>query len=227
MNLTVDIGNSRIKLGFFKDRKLTNELAVSSWNEVEKFDFERSIVSSTAESDLPEFLNQSVQLSNVKSYPIEFDYRTFETLGQDRIANACATIGLEETAHLIIDVGTCVTYDLVVDGVFLGGAISPGCEMRFKAMNNFTSNLPLTQLDDQVTFPGKSTNANLRVGVFEGIVGEMKQFIALSEDNFQELKVILTGGNYAPFAKALKSSIFADPNLTLRGLNEILLHLSN
>ena len=227
MNLTVDIGNSRIKLALFEDRKLTNELAFSSWNEVEKLDFDRSIFSSTAELDLPEFLNQSVQLSDVNSYPIKFDYQTFETLGQDRIANACATVGLKETAHLIIDVGTCVTYDLVADSVFLGGAISPGCEMRFKAMNNFTANLPLTQLDDQVTFPGKSTNANLRVGVFEGLIGELKQFIALSEDNFPELKVILTGGNYAPFAKALKSSTFADPNLTLRGLNEILLHLSN
>lgn len=226
MNLAIDIGNTRTKLGLFDGRSLVEDHVYDSLADAIIPDHEQGILSATGEIGASDALSNCTDISSVTDYPISFDYKTFDTLGQDRIANACATVGLEGSAFLIIDCGTCVTYDLVVDDVFLGGAITPGMDMRFRAMNNFTANLPLTHLDGQATFPGKSTNDSLRAGVLEGLIGEMRQFIDLSKDNNQELKVILTGGNFAQFGGALKKTTFADPNLTLRGLNEILLHLS-
>jgi type III pantothenate kinase len=226
VNLAIDIGNTRTKLGLFEGRSLIEEHNYLSLDEAIIPNHDRSILSATGEYRASEALSNCIDVSSVRTYPISFDYKTFDTLGQDRIANACATVGLDGSAFLIIDCGTCVTYDLVVDNVFLGGAITPGMDMRFTAMNNLTANLPLTHLDGQAKFPGKSTTDSLRVGVLEGLIGEMRHFIDLSKDNNQELKVILTGGNYAQFGGALKKTTFADPNLTLRGLNEILLHLS-
>lgn len=227
MNLAVDIGNTTSKLGLFDGRELVSHHVVDSLDSDSIPNHAASILSASGVPEGVEKLHNVFMLGDITDFPLEMNYETLETLGHDRIANACATIALEGDSFLIVDAGSCITYDLVLDGVFHGGAISPGLDMRFQAMNNFTARLPLTHIDGPVAFPAKTTDDNLRVGVFEGIVGEMNRFIALSREDNEHLKVILTGGNYALFANALKSSTFADPKLTLRGLNEILLHLSN
>ncbi|MEQ8521822.1 MAG: type III pantothenate kinase, partial [Vicingaceae bacterium] len=160
--------------------------------------------------------------------PIKSLYSSPETLGHDRIALAVA--GSEKFPNcntLIIDIGTCMTMDLVdSSGTYHGGAISPGMELRFRSMHEGTSRLPLVdfaskKLPDQI---GKTTRECMESGVILGMAHEIRGTIKELNKEFEDLKVLLTGGQHHLFEVPLKNSIFADPNLVLRGLNHILLY---
>ena len=156
--------------------------------------------------------------------PIRLVYNTPATLGADRLANACGGAALHPGQHqLIIDIGTCITSDLLEAGeVFHGGAISPGIRLRSAAMHQYTARLPQVQVDGEVPHTGRSTAESLQSGIYYGILDEIRGRAARYRKKFPDLVVVITGGDSVYFEKGLECPIFAHPNLTLVGLHEIL-----
>jgi type III pantothenate kinase len=170
-----------------------------------------------------------IALNRNLSLPIQNHYQTPDTLGMDRLAGACGAHALFPTQNcLVIDAGTCVTFDFVDgSGVYYGGGISPGLHMRFKAMHTFTAKLPLISPKAGVPLIGASTEASMQSGVVNGMIAEMEGIIARYAGKYAELRVILCGGDAGFFENQLKASIFASPELVLIGLNSILIHNVN
>ena len=124
---------------------------------------------------------------------------------------------------LVIDAGTCITYDFIdAKGNYLGGGISPGIRMRLQAMNEFTAKLPLVKQKNSKKFIGNDTESSLRVGGQIGTVMEIRGFIRAYETTFGKINIILTGGDSKALAKHFENHIFVNNNLVLRGLNKIL-----
>lgn len=158
--------------------------------------------------------------------PVNLLYQTPETLGKDRVAAACAGIQLfPGSPVLTIDAGTCITYDFTTStGDYLGGGISPGIQMRFKALHTFTTNLPFVEPGNHVPLIGRSTHESIVSGVIQGAIQEVNGIIEKYLLKYPNVKVILTGGDTNYFDKNLKYNIFANPNLVLSGLRDIILH---
>lgn len=177
-------------------------------------------------SFLKDHFEQFVNLDKHTRLPIENLYQTPETLGKDRLAAAVGANELFPNQNLlVIDAGTAITYDLVSEqNQFIGGNISPGLEMRFKALNQFTGKLPLVSYSDNFQPIGRNTTEAIRAGVQNGILFEMAQNIDFFNRNYQNLQIIMTGGDSYFFDKKLNYSIFVHFNLTLIGLNRILEH---
>jgi type III pantothenate kinase len=146
-----------------------------------------------------------------------------ETIGADRLALVAAAVDLYPNQHnLIISLGTCITYNFVSnEHAFLGGSISPGTQMRFRAMHEQTALLPLIQPSSEFTLVGYDTKTNLLSGVILGIAAEIDGIIAAYEEKYANFNVLLTGGDICYFVPHLKKRIFADPNLIFKGLYAI------
>lgn len=238
MNLIIDIGNTQNKYAVFDNNKVIEAwnvhiMGISEWKlKLKTFtEVKHSILSSVYEGNFLTIIRKSltkklglIELSHTTPVPINNKYQTPETLGNDRLANAVgATIIFPKKNVLIIDMGTCIKYDFIDKKKnYHGGAISPGLQMRFKALKQFTYKLPLIESSKKFSLTGNSTEQSILSGVQNGIIFEINGMIAEYEKKNNELKVILTGGDAPFFANHLKSSIFAAPNLTLQGLNEIL-----
>lgn len=232
--LVIDIGNTKSKLGIFEGEDLIfqvshHELTLSYLNELLTNHSVKNIIYSTVagmKAEIQEFLHQhhAMMLSTKLSLPFDNQYHTPHTLGRDRIAVVAAAVHLFPTKNcIIIDAGTCITYDwLMANQSYLGGNISPGLEMRLKAMHTFTNALPLSPLQWDGNTIGKSTEGALQNGALWGSVLEMEGIIDWSKSKWKDINVILTGGNADFFANHMKSKIFAIPNLVLIGLNKIL-----
>jgi type III pantothenate kinase len=182
------------------------------------------------DEELNQFLSgnfdQFLELDQNTALPIENLYETPETLGKDRIAAAAGANELFPAQNLlIIDAGTAITYDLVSEkNQYIGGNISPGLTMRFKALNHFTGKLPLVKYRDEFQSIGTNTIDAIRAGVQNGVLFEMAQTIDLFNRNYQNLQIIMTGGDSNFFERKLNYSIFVHFNITLIGLNRILEH---
>jgi type III pantothenate kinase len=198
----------------------------------EHIQLNQAILSSVkpVDEDLITFLSQNfqlfIELDQHTPLPIENLYETPETLGKDRIA---AAVGANELFPgqnvLIIDAGTAITYDMVSEkNEFLGGNISPGLQMRFKALNQFTGKLPLINYSDDFQLIGRNTEEAIRAGVQNGILYEIERTIETFNRNYENLQIVMTGGDSIFFDKKLNYSIFVHFNLTLIGLNRILEH---
>ena len=238
MKLTIDIGNSRTKIGIFQKDEListdtSDELTITFIEKVfEEFpSIEKAIYANVKDvnSEVIEHLKvlaTTVQLTNSSVLPFYNKYETPETLGKDRIAVVAGALALMPDENvLIIDAGTCITYDLLTSKKeYLGGGISPGISMRFEAMNTLTGKLPLVrhELDKRVDLIGNSTVKSLESGSCNGVLCEVDGIIDEYKKQFQGLKVIVTGGDFKYFDKYLKNNIFAAPNLVLIGLKKIL-----
>ncbi len=240
MKLGIDVGNTLTKVALFKGSELIElhtfetlslyklKLLLSGF-ERKNMNVRYSIVSSVKEydKDIRNFLNENyyfIELSSKIDLPIIIGYKTPETLGNDRIAGVCGATALFPGKDiLVIDAGTCITYDFVDKGEnYFGGGISPGIDARFKALNTFTENLPLVNRAEDFNLIGNSTTESIRSGVLNGILAEVEGIIKRYENNFGRMKIIFTGGDTIFFDKRLKNDIFALPNLVLNGLNEIL-----
>ncbi len=239
INLVIDIGNSRTKIALFNQHDLMFNVPLDHLTtdhvkmlKDEHPQLQKAILSSVKpySGELKKFLteqfDQFLELDNSTELPVENLYETPETLGKDRIAAAVGANELFPDQNLlVIDAGTAITYDLVSEkNQFVGGNISPGLEMRFKALNHFTGKLPLLSYNDDFETIGKNTNDAIRAGVQNGIIYEMAQTIDLFNRNYQKLQIIMTGGDANFFDKKLNYSIFVHFNLTLIGLNRILEH---
>ncbi|GAA0872539.1 type III pantothenate kinase [Gangjinia marincola] len=244
MNLVIDIGNSRVKLGVFKDNTLIYKetcniikLHAVVSNVQQKYPLIKfALVSSVVKKHdellkMPPTIEKVFYLDSDTLVPFKNEYETPKTLGKDRIAlvtNAFYTY--ENRNCLIIDAGTCITYDiLTAEGKYKGGAISPGILMRFKALNNYTGKLPLVDHIAELTvkLTGNSTEKSLRSGVLNGVLFEIEGVINAYKEKYQDLTVILTGGDQHFLSKNLKNSIFATSNFLLEGLNHILAYNTN
>lgn len=242
MNLIIDIGNSFVKLAVFQDGELKFKKIVKPGIVVKHIDvlrkeyghLERAIISSVGklkEKDLA-YIRKNfnlIELNSQTTVPFVNLYETPNTLGLDRIALASASIKLFPNNNvLIIDAGTCITYDFVTsDNEYLGGAISPGIAMRYKALHNLTANLPLLEKEVPKKFIGNSTSSSIHSGVVNGVLNEIDGNIQTYQREYSNLTIILTGGDANFLSKQLKSSIFANSNFLLEGLNYILQINSN
>lgn len=233
MLLALDAGNSSVKFGLFSDGMLIEEGRLDFKSDLRSFintaNFQQieRIVSSSVLKDirvggLPDV--EHLLITSASNFPFKISYSSPKTLGVDRLV-ASAAVYEENTNYLVIDVGTCVTYDIVtLDEGFLGGAISPGLSIRLKGMHNFTEQLPLVHLfeSDQnslLKLTGMSTVECMESGAFNGLKFEILGFIEAFKSNYPKLKVYLTGGGYEILGKELKSDIFAQRNLVLYGLH--------
>ncbi len=156
--------------------------------------------------------------------PFENHYSSPETLGADRIALAAAAVlHYGETNTLVIDAGTCITYDMITaEGAYLGGAISPGLTMRYRALHHFTSRLPSLEVGDYQELIGNTTESSIHSGVINGLSMEIEGVIGQYQSRYELLTVILTGGDAQFLSKRLKKAIFAHSNFLLEGLNFLL-----
>lgn len=237
MNLAVDIGNTKIKMGLFKDSKLLWNYAVPEISPriisglIEKSHVERVIVSDVADkktgvantfSKIP----RVIYLTNKTPLPFTNKYKTPSTLGADRIALAAGAMKyFPARSVLVVSMGTCITYDFITSRKeYLGGSISPGMEMRLASLKTFTARLPLVKPKPVKTLTGQTTDESILTGVMLGIIHEVEGFISQYRKQYSTVKVILTGGDASLFAGRIKSPIFAVPELSLIGLNEILLY---
>jgi type III pantothenate kinase len=234
IHLVIDIGNSRIKSAYFEKKWLVSESAFESLEEAIDYwklqKFSGCIVSSVrfTENELKSRLPfQFVFLTHQISLPLKNGYASPATLGLDRLA---AAVGAWELAGqksvLAIDLGTCITYELVDDkGTYLGGAISPGMVMRAKAMAQFTALLPEISVKDKPeSLWGDSTVSCMNLGIWEGVRFEMEGFISTYRQKFSKLSIYICGGDSQSFESLVKDHIFVVPNLVLHGLNCILNH---
>ena len=165
-----------------------------------------------------------VELTRHTHLPIANHYATPATLGKDRLADAVGAASLFPGENVLsVDCGTAIKYDLVTAaGAYKGGGISPGLWLRFKALHTFTDKLPLAPYVQQPDLTGIDTVTSIQSGVINGAVCEVNGIIEEYRQRYENLKVILTGGEMIYFEKSLKSNIFAVPNLVIIGLTQIL-----
>lgn len=242
MNLIIDVGNSLVKFAVFEkgiilfDSVIESEdIAMHIKDLFKRFPkIKNSIVASVGNLNEKDFAVLSVfckvhVLSHMSKVPFKNSYATPQTLGVDRIALATAAFYHNPKANtLVIDAGTCLTYDMVNDyGEYLGGAISPGLTMRYKSLSEQTSKLPLLQLEELYDFIGNSTASSIHSGVLNGISVEIDGVIDQYRSRFADLTVILTGGDGQILSKRLKNTIFAHSKFLLQGLNYLLEYNKN
>jgi type III pantothenate kinase len=234
MTLSIDLGNTYAKTGLFDDLKLIETNWKLTYPElisyVQSVRPQRIMVSSVSYSEeqlRAEFADITTEIHLLKSttlVPIKKLYDTPETLGADRVAAAVgARVLYPDKSCIVIDMGTCITYDLVgLDDNFYGGIISPGVRMRFKAMNTFTKRLPLLEPEPIPELIGKSTKHAMQSGVMNGILSEINGFVEEYSKVLTNINVILCGGDATYFANRIKNPNFVIPELVLIGLNRIL-----
>jgi len=245
MNLTVDIGNTNVKLAVFDKEELIESGSFDNIPEnklVSDFlsnhiSINQIIVSSVGselafEAILPK--QTMIHLTHSTPIPIENLYKSTDTLGTDRIALAVAANNQFPNCNvLVIDAGTCITYDYVnAKNQYMGGSIAPGIGLRFKAMHTFTGRLPLVNAENvksEVELTGNTTKTSMQSGVINGVIAEVAGIINAYLLKYDGLKVLLTGGNSYILENTLlslfhlkKNLIFANPNLVHKGLNAIL-----
>jgi len=233
----VDAGNSRTKVAHYYNDELRGVQVFADSDELElhqelkRINSNQSILSSVLSEEkkkkVIEILKPNIVLSEKTKLPISLEnYKTPQTLGADRIANVVAGYSLSNQKNtLVVDIGTCVKFDFIdAKGNYQGGSIAPGMMMRFKAMHDYTGQLPLIDSPKEANLIGQSTFESMNTGVMIGMKAEIDGMIALYSQKYTPLTIFLTGGDHKRFDKGLKNSIFAENNLTLHGLYLILKH---
>ena len=240
-HLVIDIGNTAMKAACFEGRSLIRSVR-ATWDGSEQVEEallrlmsanpEAALISSVSGEN--KFIDKFLKMAKVKtSYfshktkiPIINKYETPETLGKDRIANAIAAAQAYPSKPIVvIDAGTCIKFDFITkNNEYFGGSISPGIDMRFKALHEFTAKLPLLTREEIVYLVGKNTKESIQSGVINGALAEVKGILEQYQMTHKDLVVIVTGGDYALLQRTLKTSVIPEPWLTLKGLNEIILH---
>ena len=242
MNLAIDIGNTHTKLGFFEGHVLIKSVMLEQ-NNLENFILETKdyierikyvIISSVkdVQKDFTHYVNSNFDFIYFKSstpLPIINMYHSPLSIGMDRLAAVIgAQVFYKNKNILVIDAGTCITYDFINSNMeYLGGSISPGIRIRFRALNNYTDKLPLVQTIEINNMIGRDTLESIKSGVLFGIIAEMNAVIEEYHRLYSDLKVMITGGDSSVLAIHLKNSIFAAPQIVLIGLNEVLIYNKN
>ena len=236
LNLIIDIGNTMAKVALFDNNDIVEVLTESNYSLgclaelCARYPIEQGIVATVIDlneqvlTDLAALSFPLLWLNHQTPLPVVNLYETPETLGYDRMA---AVVGANEQFPdkdiLVVDAGTCITYEFIDSkGQYHGGNISPGMQMRFKALHQFTGRLPLIDSNGRKLPMGRDTETAMRAGVLKGIEYEISGYIESMKHKYPELLVFLTGGDEFSFETNVKSVIFADRFLVLKGLNRIL-----
>lgn len=238
VNLCIDWGNTRVKAAIFGDNdQIVENISFSEAEAGEKISAlieaykpQKGIMCSVSNTSagieqlLQQQLKAFLKLDNNTKLPIMNAYSSPATLGTDRIALAVAAYTLcPDKNNLVVSLGTCITYNFVQKTrTFRGGAISPGLQMRLKAMHEFTYQLPEVSLDGELLLLGYDTQTGMRSGAVFGMAAEIDGMVAEFAAQYPDFNAILTGGDMSFFGGKLKSKIFADPELLMKGLNIIL-----
>ncbi len=237
MNLVIDIGNSTIKIGVF-DRTGIVKIGRCSLDDLQPIEellrnhpnIKRAIISSvisiaaSVEEVVAKHIGEVLLLDAKTPVPVENLYKSKDTLGKDRLAAAVGgNASFPGEPVLVIDAGTALTIEFInKKNQYLGGSISPGLKMRFRALHEFTGRLPFVRPEGSFDMPANETVASIISGVVFGIVSEIEGVVKAYKDKYAGLKVIMTGGDSGFLDELIKSSIFVDPDLVLKGLNRIL-----
>jgi type III pantothenate kinase len=232
--LCFDFGNTRLKCAVFEDDNLKDVHVLDNADEVTieqlvqqykpKFSILASVINhNPAIENILEASTKFHKLNHASKLPFTTPVGKPETIGTDRLALAAAAVHLHANQHnLVIGLGSCITYNFINKfHQFLGGSISPGLEMRFKAMHEFTAKLPLVKADWNFPLVGYDTRTNLISGVILGMSKEIDGIVEEYEPRYGNFNVLLTGGDMGFFAPHLKKKIFADPHLIYKGLYAI------
>lgn len=229
--LCFDFGNTRLKAAIFEDDQLTGEYGLPN-DEIKTI--EKLLAEHTPEKTiLSSVIHHNIEIENLLASKTNFhkvsnltraNFTTPvgkpETIGADRLALCAAAAHFYPGKNnLIIALGSCITYNFLNQySQFIGGSISPGMEMRFKAMQIFTAKLPLVQKDWNFPLMGYDTKTNMQSGVIAGITFEIDGFIDAYAAKYDNFNAVLTGGDTSYFAGQLKNKIFADYNFLFKGL---------
>ena len=232
--LCFDFGNTRLKGALFENGVFKAEFILPDDSEatiqslLEKYQPQKTILSSVinhhaAIENLLAAYSKFHKLSHLTKLNFTSPVSKPETIGADRLALAAAAVHFYPGKNnLVIGLGSCITYNFINQyHQFLGGSISPGMEMRFKAMNQYTASLPLVQKDLNFPVIGYDTKTNLQSGVIAGITFEIGGCIDFYSNRYGNFNVVLTGGDAGYFARRLKNKIFADLNFLFKGLYAI------
>ncbi|MGM0530076.1 MAG: type III pantothenate kinase [Bacteroidota bacterium] len=236
MNLAIDIGNSAVKAGIFKNNKPFRVIRFNNYFHqrilqlVLHYRIKDVIVSSVKGFTIPgakrlkHYLNHYIELTSKTLLPVKNHYQTPETLGKDRIAAVIGGLSLFPGCDiLVIDAGTAITFDFInKKNEYIGGNISPGLSMRYQALHQFTNQLPLLRKEEDFELLGENTNKAIIRGVQNGIIFEMNNYIESLSVKNGNLITIITGGDSNFFDNKLKYPIFVESDLVLLGLNKIL-----
>lgn len=234
MKLIIDLGNSRQKAAVFSgDTLLFQKVSASIYNSLiqifQEYEIASAIISSVIDdfSDICSFIKSKCPLLILNEntpVPVTNAYLTPETLGQDRLAAVVAASSMFPGENvLVIDAGSCIKYDFIdSSAVYHGGSISPGLNMRLKALHTFTGKLPLISLSESDRLTGGNTQQSILSGVVNGAVAEVNGIIEQYNEKYPGLKVVLSGGDSEYLVNKLKSKIFAITNIVLSGLKIIL-----
>ncbi len=234
VTLCLDFGNTRRKAAIFHKSKMKKVIVVSEDSMeaikslIDEFHPQKSILSSVVNHNpgIEELLvahTQFHKLNHLSKLPFTTPVGKPETIGADRLALAAASVRFyPKKNNLVIGLGTCVTYNFINKyHEFLGGAISPGMEMRLKSMNQFTAKLPLIAADSNIPLIGYDTRTNILTGVVLGMAKEIDGFIDAYKEKFRNFNVLLTGGDLVYLTPHLKNKIFADADWIFKGLYAI------
>jgi type III pantothenate kinase len=235
MKLVIDLGNTFQKLAVFSGEdmifmeapeQVTMKLLLCVFN---RYTIHSGIISSVIqhEKEIESVVRSRchcVLLDHNIPLPLLNKYETPETLGKDRLAAAIAGNHMFPNKNvLVIDAGTCIKYDFInAEAEYLGGAISPGLQMRFNALHTFTEKLPLIELTENKLLIGKNTTDSLLSGVINGALAEIDGIIDRYREIYPEIQVVLSGGDAEYLVSKLKNKIFAVSNIVLYGLKIIL-----
>lgn len=232
--LCLDFGNTRLKAALFYKDEIKETFAINSnvvddvAQIIKQHTPGNTILSSVVNhpEELEEVLRQQShfhKLSSTSKLPFTIPVGKPETIGADRLAIAAAAVHFfPDKNNLAIGLGSCITYNFInKEHQWLGGSISPGMEMRLKAMNYYTAKLPLVKADWNVPLIGYDTLTNIQSGVVLGMAKEIDGIIEEYGKRFGNFNVLLTGGDIAFFGSHLKNRIFAHPDLIFKGLYAI------
>ena len=234
ITLCFDFGNTRKKVAVFNEAELDktivldNDTTETIQSLIDTYQPRKSILSSVVDHNvaIEELLTTKTKfhkLSHLTKLSFTTPVGKPPTIGADRVALCAAAVHYyPKKNNLVIGMGSCVTYNFINKyHEFLGGGISPGMEMRFKSMNQFTAKLPFVRPNDNVPLVGYDTETNLLSGVILGMAKEIDGFIQAYEERYGNFNVLLTGGDLVHLASHLKNKIFADPDLIFKGLYAI------
>ncbi|WP_395078089.1 type III pantothenate kinase [Flavobacterium sp.] len=236
MILTIDVGNTRIKYAVFQDNTIVEMQIIPKQNFknyleeiLKKYqNIKHLVVASVGkieENAFEAFSNHlKVQfISKESKFPFQNKYATPNTLGIDRmVLSAGAVLQFQNQNRLVIDAGTCVTYDFIdKNDIYHGGAISPGISLRYKSMHDYTAKLPLLSIEEPEKLIGNSTHQSIHSGVINGLSFEIDGYIDALKSKNENFIIILTGGDANFLAKRLKNTIFANSNFLLESLNNL------
>ena len=235
MLLAIDVGNTQIKGAVFEQNTLLQKeiIVFPDWKKslrkiLKNFpNIKNLVVSSVGKLDKDDFLefNSEIKIefiSKKSKFPFQNLYASPETLGIDRMILASgAVLQFPNKNRLVIDAGTCITYDFIDENNnYYGGAISPGIRLRYESLHNYTAKLPLLTKQIPERLIGDSTEQSIHSGIINGVAMEIDGFINSNLNIYDNFIIILTGGDADFLAERLKNTIFANSNFLLESLNQ-------